>query len=66
MRDRPSPIGHTRVVAEPHDVLGVDADASADEITAAFKVLTRVYHPDRQQPEASPVLGPRPKDGWWK
>jgi len=33
-------------VAEPHDVLGVDADASADEIKTAYKVLNRVYQSD--------------------
>jgi tripartite motif-containing protein 71 len=31
----------------PHEVLGVAADASQEEITAAYRKLARQYHPDR-------------------
>ena len=32
---------------DPHEVLGVDRTASAEQIRAAYRVLARVYHPDR-------------------
>jgi DnaJ like chaperone protein len=31
----------------PHEVLGVDPSASADEVRAAYQRLARAYHPDR-------------------
>lgn len=34
-------------MAEPHEVLGVEADASADEIGEAFRTLAQIYHPDK-------------------
>lgn len=38
----------------PYDVLGVSPKANADEISAAFKVLVQIFHPDRYEtsPEA--------------
>jgi DnaJ like chaperone protein len=38
------PVGPSR---RPHEVLGVDADASAEEIRAAYQALIQQYHPDR-------------------
>lgn len=32
---------------EPHEVLGVRADASAAEISAAYRKLAAQYHPDK-------------------
>jgi DnaJ domain len=32
---------------DPHAVLGVDAAASADELTAAYRALAKRWHPDR-------------------
>jgi curved DNA-binding protein CbpA len=34
-------------VPEPHEVLGVAPDASPEQIREAFKVLARIFHPDR-------------------
>ena len=31
----------------PYDVLGVKADATADELRHAYQRLARLYHPDR-------------------
>ena len=33
----------------PFEVLGVEADASADEIKAAYRALAHIFHPDRYQ-----------------
>lgn len=34
-------------MALPHIVLGVDKDASMEEITSAFRRLAQLHHPDR-------------------
>jgi len=31
----------------PHEILGVSADASLDEIQHAYRTLSQIYHPDR-------------------
>jgi curved DNA-binding protein CbpA len=35
---------------EPHELLGVSADASHAELTRAYRVLVARYHPDRLDP----------------
>ena len=47
--------GHTDRVADmanlsAHELLGVDAQASKDDIKAAYLRLVKAYHPDRSDP----------------
>ena len=34
-------------MAETHEILGVAPDASADEISEAYRTLVQIYHPDK-------------------
>src|SRR5690606_27134962 len=34
-------------VRDPYEILGIDRNASADEVKAAFRRLAQKYHPDR-------------------
>ena len=34
---------------DPYDVLGVDSNASEEEVRAAFRRKAEIYHPDRYQ-----------------
>ena len=35
---------------QPRDLLGVNAEATTDEIKAAYLHLVKTYHPDRSDP----------------
>lgn len=35
---------------EPHELLNIAKDASADEIKKAYRMMVKVYHPDRSDP----------------
>ena len=35
---------------EPHEVLGVPADAAIEDIKKAYRHLVKVYHPDKADP----------------
>lgn len=35
---------------EPHELLGVSLDATADELKSAYRQLVKVYHPDMADP----------------
>lgn len=35
---------------EPHELLRVAADATADEIKSAYRQMVKVYHPDKADP----------------
>ena len=53
-----APNGHNRDVdgpgtRDPHDVLGVAAGATADELTAAYRREARRWHPDRAAEEGA-------------
>jgi curved DNA-binding protein len=41
-------------MSEPHRVLGVPADATQEEITAAYHRLVRRYHPDAADDGSAP------------
>jgi curved DNA-binding protein CbpA len=40
---------------DPHDLLGVPRDATPAEITAAYRALVRVLHPDTRRGPADPA-----------
>lgn len=42
-------------MAEPHEILGVSPNATPEEVRAAYKVLARIYHPDRFQGDTATV-----------
>jgi DnaJ-class molecular chaperone len=35
---------------EPHELLGVSEEATAEQIKRAYRILVKVYHPDRADP----------------
>ena len=39
--------GHSHTKMTPHETLGVDSNASEDEIRAAYRRLANQYHPDK-------------------
>ena len=65
-RPRVAEAGRTSGTAStPHEVLGVAADASQDEIKSAYQRLIRQYHPDRvadMGPEIREVAERRAKE----
>lgn len=44
---RRSPRRRTKNPRTPHDILGVPADASRDEIIEAYRHMAQLYHPDK-------------------
>lgn len=39
-------------MAKPHEILGVERDASEQEVRAAFRKLAAKHHPDREGGDA--------------